>query len=96
MMFPTLGVQTLCYPTSYCLAIYVRCNVVINVVNFVMGVYLVVISVADGMYVGSYFWHERTGRTERSVCLVRWPASCPCCPVKCQHSSSVASLGRPA
>jgi len=50
MMFPTLGVQTLCYPTSYCLAIYVRCNVVINVVNFVMGVYLVVISVEDRMY----------------------------------------------
>ena len=72
MMFPTPGVQTLCYPTSYCLAVYWRCNVVINVANFVMGVYLVVISVADGMSVGSYFWHDRTGRTERLVCLVRW------------------------
>ena len=73
MMFPTLGVQTLCYPTSYCLAVYVRCNVVINVANVVMGVYLVVISIADGMYMGSYFWHERTGRPERSVCRVIWP-----------------------
>ena len=72
MMFPTLGVQTLCYPASYCLAVYVCCNVVINVANFVMAVYLAVISIADGMYMGSYFWHERTGRSERSVCRVRW------------------------
>ena len=55
----------------------------LNVADFVMGVYLAVIGVADRMYMGSYLWHERA-----------WTKGVPCkaAGFLCLLSSEVSAL----